>query len=141
MVGTSFTYESIKKTSPSSFTFLDFIVCTYSPCCCSQVLSHVCLFVIPWTVAPLPMEFSRQEYYSGVLFPSPGDLPDPGIKPMSLVSPALAGGFFTTNTTWEALGGEWIHVYECPFNAHPKLSQQCLLISYTPIQNFFLNPH
>ena len=40
--------------------------------------------------------FSRQEYWSGLLFPAPGDLPDPGIKPMSLVSPALAGRFFTT---------------------------------------------
>ena len=53
----------------------------------------------PWTVAlqaPLYMGFSRQEYWSGLPFPTPGDLPDPGIKPMSLVSPALAGGFFTT---------------------------------------------
>jgi len=42
------------------------------------------------------MEFSRQEYWSGLLCPPPGDLPDPGIKPMSPASPALAGGFFTT---------------------------------------------
>jgi len=41
------------------------------------------------------MEFSRQEYWSGVPFPPPGDLPDPGIKPMSLASPVLADGFFT----------------------------------------------
>ena len=47
------------------------------------------------------MEFSRQEYWSGLSFPSSGDLPDPGIKPMSLTSPALAGGFFTTSATWE----------------------------------------
>ena len=50
----------------------------------------------PWTVAgqaPLSMGFSRQEYWSGLPFPSPGDLPDPGIDP---VSPVLAGGFFTT---------------------------------------------
>ena len=46
--------------------------------------------------APLSMEFSRQEYWSGLPFPPPEDLPDPGIKPMSLTSPALAGGFFTT---------------------------------------------
>ena len=44
----------------------------------------------------MPMEFSRQEYLSGVLFPIPGDLPNPEIKPTSLVSPALAGRFFTT---------------------------------------------
>ena len=42
------------------------------------------------------MEFSRQEYWSGLPFPSPGDLPDPGTEPTSPVSPALAGGFFTT---------------------------------------------
>ena len=46
--------------------------------------------------APLSMGFSRQEYWSGLPFPSPGDLPDPGIKPASLKSPTLAGGFFTT---------------------------------------------
>ena len=49
------------------------------------------------------MEFPRQEYWSGLPFPSPGDLPNPGIEPASLASPALAGEFFTTSTTWEAL--------------------------------------
>ena len=48
--------------------------------------------------------FSRQEYWCGLLSLSPGDLSDPGIKPMSLKCPALADGFFTTSTTWEALG-------------------------------------
>ena len=43
------------------------------------------------------MEFSRQKYWSGWPFPTPGDLPDPGIEPTSLASPALAGGFFTTD--------------------------------------------
>ena len=65
----------------------------------SQSFSRVWLFVTPWTVAlqaPLSMEFSRREYWSGLPFPSPGDLPDPGIKPTSLVSPALADRFFTT---------------------------------------------
>ena len=42
------------------------------------------------------MEVPRQENWSGLPFPTPGDLPDPGVKPMSLVSPALAGRFFTT---------------------------------------------
>jgi len=46
--------------------------------------------------ALLSMEFSRQENWGGLPFPSPGDLPDPGIKPMSPVSPALEGGFFIT---------------------------------------------
>ena len=52
--------------------------------------------------APLSLGFSRQEYWSGLPFSSPGDLPDPGIKPATLMSPALAGGFFTTSATWEA---------------------------------------
>ena len=58
-----------------------------------------------WTVACQPllsMEFSRQEYWSGLLFSSPGDLPDPVIESVSLVSPALAGGFFTSRATLEA---------------------------------------
>ena len=52
-----------------------------------------------WPQARLSMGFSRQEYWSGLLFPSPGDLPDPRIEPASL---ALAGGFFTNFTTWGA---------------------------------------
>ena len=52
--------------------------------------------------APLFMDFSRQEYWSGLLCPLPGDLPNPGIEPASLTSPALADGFFPTGTTWEA---------------------------------------
>ena len=62
-------------------------------------------YVTPWTVghqAPLSMEFSKQEYWSGLPFTTPGDLPNPGIKPTSLVSPARAGRFFTTGATWEA---------------------------------------
>ena len=51
------------------------------------------------------MDFSNQGYWSGVLFPTPGDLPYPGIEPASLVSPALAGGFVTTSATWEPLVG------------------------------------
>ena len=49
------------------------------------------------------MQFSRQEYWNGLPFPPPGDLPNPRIKPASQVSPALASGLFTTSTTWEAL--------------------------------------
>ena len=50
---------------------------------------------------PLSMGLSRQEYWSGLPCASPGDLPDPVIEPMSLTSPALEGGFFTTSDTWE----------------------------------------
>ena len=70
-------------------------------CVCVSVctLNRVQLFATLWTVAcqaPLSMEFPRQEYWSGLPFPSPGDLPDPGIEPASLASLALAGGFFAT---------------------------------------------
>ena len=70
------------------------------------VPSHVQLFAAPWTVAcqaPLSMEFFQEEYWSGLPFPPLKNLPNPGIKPTSLVSPALAGGFFTTSASWEAL--------------------------------------
>ena len=69
----------------------------------TQLLSHIWLFVIPGTVAhhtPLSIGFSRQECWSGLPFPSPGDLPDPGVEP---VSPALAGGFFTIESPEEYL--------------------------------------
>ena len=69
------------------------------------MLRHVQPFATPWTVArqaPLSMGFSRQEYWSGLPCPPPGDLPDPGIKPESLASLALAGKFFTTSATWES---------------------------------------
>ena len=61
---------------------------------------------MPRTVAhqaPLPMGFSRQEYFSVLPCPLPGDLPDPGIQHPSVTSPTLAGGFLTTSPTWEAL--------------------------------------
>ena len=66
----------------------------HSACVC-ELLSHVRLFVTPWTVAhqaPLSMESSRQEYWSGLPCPPPGDLPDPGIELMSSVFPALQAG-------------------------------------------------
>ena len=69
-------------------------------------LSHVRLFASPWTVvhqAPLSMGFSRQEYWSGLPIPHPGDLPDPPVQPMSPTSPALAGKFFTTELPGKSL--------------------------------------
>ena len=74
--------------------------------CIPCVFSHVQLFATPWTVAhqaPLFMGFFTQEYWSGLPCPSPVDLPDPGIEPASLMSPALAGGFFSIRAKWEAL--------------------------------------
>ena len=83
--------------------------------------SHLRLFATLRTVAhqaPLSMGFSRQEYWSGLPCPPPGD-PDPGIDPASLMSPALAGGFFTTTTTWEAQ-------FLCGWTASSELPSQIL---------------
>ena len=76
-------------------------------CVNAKSLQHVQL-VTPWIVAhqaPLSMGVSRQEYWRGLLCPSPGDLPHPGIKPIRLTSPKMAGEFFTTSFAWEALKG------------------------------------
>ena len=74
--------------------------------CCNKSLQPCSTLCDPWTIAweaPLSIGFSRQEYRSGLLCTPPGNLLDPGIKHTSLTSPALAGLFFTTSTTWEAL--------------------------------------
>ena len=76
-------------------------------------LSRVRLFASPWTLArqvALPMGFSRQEYWSGLSSLPPGDLPDPGIELVSLTSPALAGVFFTTSSTWDAPGYDYFAI-------------------------------
>ena len=81
-------------------------------CAHAQSFRCVQISVTPGTVAyqaPLPMGFSRQEYWSGLSCPPPGDLSDPGVKPMSSVSPALVGRFFTTEppgkpTHWNEKG-------------------------------------
>ena len=68
------------------------------------MLSHIQLFPTPGTVPTRLFclwNFPAKKYWSRLPFPPPGDLPDPGIKPVSLVSPALIGGFFTTCATWE----------------------------------------
>ena len=73
--------------------------------CMLSQFSHAHLFATPWTIArqvPLSMGFSRQEYWSELLCPPQGDLLNPGTESRSLMSPALAGGFFTTSATWEA---------------------------------------
>ena len=69
--------------------------------CMLSCFSHVQLFEMLWTVAcqaALSMGFFWQEYWSGLTCPPPGDLPNPGIESMSLRSPELEGGFFTTST-------------------------------------------
>ena len=74
--------------------------------------SHVWLFATPWTV----YRIFQQEHWSGLPCSPPGDLPDPGIEPSSLMSPGLAGRFFTTWATWEAQflsypGSTWIFTF------------------------------
>ena len=78
---------------------------TMCVCVCVKSFSYVWLFATLWTVAcqaTLSMGFSRQEYWTGLPCSPPGDLPNPGIKSMSLKSLALPGRFFTTSATWEA---------------------------------------
>ena len=95
----------------SSFTLLS----NYSAAVLLSSFSRVQLCATLWTVvyqAPLSMGFSRQEYWSGLPCPPPGDLPDPGIKPVSLMSPTLAGGFFITSATWQAM----VHQFQFQFS-------------------------
>ena len=89
-----------RGTSPPVSSCSDFS----APCVLSP-FSRVRLLVTPWTAAhqaTLSIGCSRQEYWSGLPCPLPGDLPSPGIEPTSLTSRPLAGGFFTTSTTWKA---------------------------------------
>ena len=82
---------------PSLTYYLNPMKCYYL--CAVLACSVIQLFSTPWTVArqaPLSLEFFRQEYWSGLPFPIPGDLTDPGLKSVFLASPVLASGSFTT---------------------------------------------
>ena len=88
---------------------------SHAMCAMLGHVSHAPLFATPWTVAhqaPLSLGFSRQEHWSGLPCPPPGDLPDPGIEPASLTSPALAGRFLTTCDTWEAPNKSYLDKYD-----------------------------
>ena len=77
--------------------------------CVCESLSHVLLFGTPWNVAcqaPLSMGFSRQEYCSGLPFPSPGDLPDPGVEPGTL---ALQADSLPSEPPGKTQGTAWLH--------------------------------
>ena len=122
--------ESVMLTISSLSTFFSFRL-QYFPALGSFPMSWLCvlscssrvwLCATLWTITcqvPLSMGFSRQEYWSELLFPPPGDLYNSGIKPMSLTSPALAGRFFTISTTWEStihfinLFTPFLHRYSC----------------------------
>ena len=134
-----------------TYAYLYFVY-VYIHCVYAQLLSRVQLFVTPWTVdhqAPQSMEFPSQEYLSGLPFPPPGDLSDPGTEPMSPLVPALTGGFLSTeplgkcyayrillikmNTTsvlecpvlrssyrsWMVSGRNWSHLINPQFSSDP----------------------
>ena len=83
-------------------------------CVCVRSVTKSCLTLCDPMDCSLPgslsMGLSRQEYWTGLPCPPPGDLPDPGIEPVSPVSPTLAGGFFTTSATWKAPNTHDIHI-------------------------------
>ena len=93
-----------------SYCYGFFVVCFFEEwtvCVCTESLQLCLTLVTPWTIAcwaPLSMGLLRQEYWNGLSCPPLGDLPNPGTELTSLMSPALAGGLFTTSTTWEAQG-------------------------------------
>ena len=96
-------------------------------------LSRVRLFAAPWTVAhqaPLSVGFSRQEYWSGLPFLSPGNLPDPGMEPMS---PALAGWFFTTEPPGNPYNAAHVYYYEDKFLQRHLTDYLYWLIPFTPL--------
>ena len=123
-------------------------------CMCVCALSHfsrVWFFATLWTVAcqaPLSMWFSRQEYWSGLPCPPPGDLPDPGIEPASLMSPVLAGKFFTTSATlslWNCLvfilllfaaPFEIVLILLCTLNVAHKVKVKALMCVHTQSLHF-----
>ena len=94
------------QTRASDLASLSLRFFVYVHSCMLSCFSYVQLLTTPWTItlqAPLSMGLFRQEYWNGLPFPPPtGDLPNPGIKTISPMFPALAVGFFTTSSTWEA---------------------------------------
>ena len=130
--------------------------------CMLSCFSCVRLFATLWTVvhqSPLSMGFSRHEYWTGLPCPLPGDLPEPGIKP---ISPALAGGFFATSATWEAclpslpafltphysrswanvpLQRDFPNLKHLPDTLHPLHPLAVLFISLITTRNFIMLSH
>ena len=91
-------------------------------------------FESPWAVAcqaPLFMVFTRQEYWSGLTCPPPGDFPSPGIETKSLISPTMAGSCFTTSATWEALCLGWVR--QLVFSVEVKWSHSVISDSLRPL--------
>ena len=92
-----YAHQQTKVPKAKERSFIELMSVCMCACVCAHSLRHSRLFAAAWTVArqaPLSKGFPRQEYWSGLSFLSPKDLPYPGIKP---ISPALAGGFFTSD--------------------------------------------
>ena len=124
-------------------------------CACMHSCSVTSNSARPWTIAhktPVSMRFFQQEYWSGLPFPILGYLPNPGMEPMSLMSPALAGGLFTTNTTWcfkpvihhpsnsdsavQSLSGAWLFAtpWTAAHQASLSITNSQTLLKFTSIE-------
>ena len=122
----------------------------YNSLCYTSVAQSCPTLCDLWTVAhhaPLSLGFSRQEYWSALPFPPPGDLPDPGIEPMSPISPALASGYFTTvpngklvlySRTLVFIHSIYTILYIHSIYTHPKLPMQPSHASL-PLGNLFIS--
>ena len=107
----------------------------------AKSFSQVRLFATPWSVAcqaPLSVAFSRQEFWSGLPCPPPGDSPEPGIEPhLSLTSPALASAFFITCATWEELQDwERIFILDWCLVGKPVCNWNVTYERISPLSNF-----
>ena len=98
----------LKQEAAERWLVLNLVFSTFQPCILCVCVWCVCSVMSDslWPhggahQAPLSMEFPMQEYWSGLTFPTPGDLINPGVESASLASPALADKFFTTSATWE----------------------------------------
>ena len=109
-------------------------------------LNHVQLFATPWTIAhqdSLSMEFPRQEYQSGLPFPPPGDLLDPGVEPTSPGSPALAGRFFTTEPPGKSLLIIYLngHLWLVAMILDSSAVSIVLQLGFNPVRNMHILLH
>ena len=119
---------------------LEFIVCfVYHEYCYCLVTK---LYLMPMDCvachAPLFMEFSRQEYWSEWPLPPSGNLPNPGVKPKSLLSPVLSGGFFYHYTSWEAQIYCWPYtlVISICMKYLSPLQSVCFVLKWVPYRQF-----
>ena len=99
---------------------------------CMCVFSRIQLFVTPWTgarQAPLSMGLPRQEYWSGLPFPPPVSLPNPGTEPASLASPALAGGFSTVVPPGKSRISDTDSNMELPFSEASRVLKITVLLT------------